>query len=247
MNMDELESAGMLKNDARLIILIPALNEADNIQAVIQGLKGRIQTEIVVIDDCSTDQTVCLAREAGATVLPLAVRLGAWGAIRTGIRYAQKHGFGLVVTMDADGQHLPESLDAIIAPVLANRADVVIGSCTDRGSAARKLTWRFFRRLTGLDIKDLTSGFRAYDQAAISAILSADTALLDYQDIGVLLALRKAGFRIVEEPVPMCARKNGHSRVFSTWWQVLRYLVFTLIICISEVTLPIRNVQRLDS
>ncbi|MFZ3047521.1 MAG: glycosyltransferase, partial [Desulfatirhabdiaceae bacterium] len=90
--MDEFGNAGMLKNDARLIILIPALNEADNIQAVIQGLKQRIRAEIVVIDDCSTDQTVRLAREAGATVLPLAVRLGAWGAIRTGIRYAQQHG-----------------------------------------------------------------------------------------------------------------------------------------------------------
>jgi glycosyltransferase involved in cell wall biosynthesis len=192
----------------------------------------------VVIDDASSDSTAMVAREEGARLLPLLLRLGAWGATRTGIRYANQHSFEIAVTMDADGQHLPGSIGALIDPILSNRADVVIGSCTERGSIPRKLSWLFFRNITGLDVRDLTSGFRAYNAAAISTLMTADTALLDYQDVGILLALNKAGFRILEVPVRMCPRSSGHSRVFSSWWDVFRYLVITLILCFSKADIP---------
>ena len=219
----------------KLAVLIPALNEQENIREVIQGVRKVTTSEIVVIDDASTDSTAEFARREGARVLPLIMGLGAWGATRTGIRYANQHEFEIAITMDADGQHLPDSIDTLIAPILSNRADVVIGSCTERGSIPRKLSWLFFRKITRLDIRDLTSGFRAYNAASMSALMTADTALLDYQDIGVLLALSKAGFRIMEVPVEMCPRKNGHSRVFSSWWDVFRYLVITLILCMSKM------------
>lgn len=220
-------------------ILIPALDEANNIREVIRTVKDTISADIIVIDDASTDATAAIAREEGARVLPLTLRLGAWGAVRTGIRYANARGFDMVVTMDADGQHPPAAIHELIAPIIARQADVVVGSCTERGSAARKLSWLVFRKLTGLDILDLTSGFRAYNAAAISALMTADTALLDYQDIGVLLALTRAGMRVIEVPVKMCPRTNGHSRVFSTWWDVLRYLLITGILCLSKWNLPV--------
>ena len=222
----------------KLAVLIPALNEEKNIREVIQGIRKAITGKIVVIDDASSDSTVMVAREEGAKVLPLLLRLGAWGATRTGIRYANQHFFEIAVTMDADGQHLPGSIGALIGPILSNQADVVIGSCTERGSIPRKLSWLFFRKITGLDVRDLTSGFRAYNAAAISTLMTADTALLDYQDVGILLALNKAGFRILEVPVRMCPRSSGHSRVFSSWWDVFRYLVITLILCLSKVDMP---------
>jgi glycosyltransferase involved in cell wall biosynthesis len=222
----------------KLAVLIPALNEEKNIREVIQGIRKAITGKIVVIDDASSDSTVMVAREEGAKVLPLLLRLGAWGATRTGIRYANQHFFEIAVTMDADGQHLPGSIGALIDPILSNQADVVIGSCTERGSIPRKLSWLFFRKITGLDVRDLTSGFRAYNAAAMSTLMTADTALLDYQDIGVLLELNKAGFRILEVPVRMCPRSSGHSRVFSSWWDVFRYLVITLILCLSKVDMP---------
>ena len=222
----------------KLAVLIPALNEEKNIREVIQGVRKAITGEIVVIDDASSDSTARVAREEGARVLPLLLRLGAWGATRTGIRYASQHRFEIAVTMDADGQHLPDAIAALIDPILSNRADVVIGSCTERGSVPRKLSWLFFRKITGLDVRDLTSGFRAYNAAAMATLMTADTALLDYQDIGVLLALSKAGFRILEVPVRMCPRSSGHSRVFSSWWDVFRYLVITLILCLSKVDMP---------
>jgi glycosyltransferase involved in cell wall biosynthesis len=222
----------------KLAVLIPALNEEKNIREVIRGVKKAITGEIVVIDDASTDSTALVARKEGVKVLPLLLRLGAWGATRTGIRYANNHLYEIAVTMDADGQHLPESIGSLIDPILLNQADVVIGSCTDRGSVPRKISWIFFRKITGLDVRDLTSGFRAYNAAALSVLMTADTALLDYQDIGVLLALNKAGFRILEVPVRMCPRTSGHSRVFSTWWDVFRYLVITLILSLSKVDMP---------
>ncbi len=226
-------------------ILIPALDEAVNIREVIRTVRRTVSADIIVIDDASTDATAAIAREEGARVLPLSLRLGAWGAVRTGIRYANAHRADIVVTMDADGQHPPESICDLTAPIIAREADVVVGSCTGRGSTARKLSWYFFRKLTGLDILDLTSGFRAYNAAAITALMTADTALLDYQDIGVLLALTRAGMRIAEVPVPMCPRANGHSRVFSTWWDVLRYLVITGVLCLSKWGMP--AVREVDS
>jgi hypothetical protein len=225
-------------NEKKLAVLIPALNEEKNIREVILGVKKAITGEIVVIDDASSDATARVAREEGAKVLPLLLRLGAWGAARTGIRYASQRFFEIAVTMDADGQHLPESIAALIDPIRLNQADVVIGSCTERGSAPRKLSWFFFRQITGLNVLDLTSGFRAYNASAMAAVMTADTALLDYQDIGVLLALNKAGFRILEVPVRMCPRSSGHSRVFSSWWDVFRYLVITLILCLSKLNVP---------
>jgi len=218
-----------------LMILIPARDEENNIAAVIQGVKNNVQSEIIVIDDASSDRTACIARSEGARVLPLALHLGAWGAIRTGIRYACHRQYDIAITIDADGQHQPESIRDIIEPIVSDQADVVIGSCIERGSAARKISWLFFRKFTGLNVQDLTSGFRAYNAAAISALISSDTALLDYQDIGVLLALTKAGLRIVEVPVRMCPRASGHSRVFSSWWDVFRYLMLTGILCLSKV------------
>jgi glycosyltransferase involved in cell wall biosynthesis len=222
----------------KLVVLIPALNEEKNIREVIQGVRKAITAEIVVIDDASSDSTAMVARDEGAKVLPLLLRLGAWGATRTGIRYANRHFYEIAVTMDADGQHLPDSIAALIDPILSNQADIVIGSCTERGSVPRKLSWFFFRKITGLEVQDLTSGFRAYNAAAISMLMTADTALLDYQDIGVLLVLSKAGFRILEVPVRMRPRSSGHSRVFSSWWDVFRYLVITLVLCLSKVDMP---------
>jgi glycosyltransferase involved in cell wall biosynthesis len=89
----------------RAVVLIPARNEATTIATVVRHVKTIIDRDIVVIDDASTDATASLARAAGATVLPLPLRLGAWGATQTGIRYALRTGYQIAVTMDADGQH----------------------------------------------------------------------------------------------------------------------------------------------
>lgn len=218
----------------RIVILIPALNEETTIASVVSLIRIHCDAHIVVIDDAGTDRTAQNAFEAGAVVLPLAIRLGAWGAMRTGFRYAKENNFDIVVTMDADGQHRPEHLADLVAPIQKDWADLVIGSCVDRGNWSRKISWRFFRWLTGIDVADLTSGFRAYNRAAVDIVLGSETSLLEYQDIGVLLAAKKAGLRLMEIPVTMCSRQEGESRIYASWLGVLRYMVWTLVFCLSK-------------
>ncbi len=95
---------------ASCMVIIPAHNEVNDVQSVIQQLKQYCSYPIIVVDDASTDGTRSKAREAGAIVIPLLVQLGAWGATQTGLRYAYSKGYQFVITMDADGQHQAASL-----------------------------------------------------------------------------------------------------------------------------------------
>ncbi|MBF0200646.1 MAG: glycosyltransferase family 2 protein [Desulfamplus sp.] len=218
-----------------IVVIIPALDEIATIGHVVRDIKRNISCNVVVVDDGSRDGTGEAALRAGAVVLPHTVRTGAWGAIRTGFRYADKHGYRMAVTMDGDGQHLSSDIHAIINPVASGAADVAIGACPLRASVARQLAWLCLRKLSGLDIADLTSGFRAYNREAYSMLSSSETALLDYQDMGVLMLLRNKGFTITEINVTMCPRASGHSRIFSSWVAVFRYLLLTIILCLAKI------------
>jgi len=218
-----------------LAVLVPAWNEEVTVADVVSKIRNDCQYDVIVINDASTDQTAERAAAAGATVLNLPINLGAWGATQTGIRFALKKGYREVVTMDADGQHLPAAIPDLLAPIAAGEADMVIGSCTQRGSKARKMAWRFFRGMTGLGIEDLTSGFRAYDLPAMKILASKKATLLEYQDVGVLLLLIHAGLRMQEIKVPMRVRVAGSSKIFSSWFKVAEYLLLTLILCTSHI------------
>ena len=216
------------------LIVIPARNEAASIGEVIRAIAEQGAFPVLVINDGSADATVECAQKAGAKVLSLPLPLGAWGAMQTGIRYARRHGYERVVTMDADGQHEPRYLKALLAPLTTGASDVVIGACPGRGSPARRLAWAYFRWLTGFSIEDLTSGFRAYNRRAIELLAGREATLLDYQDMGVLLLLRKAGLKVAELPVAMQPRHVGQSRIFSSWWVVARYMAETTLLCLAH-------------
>ena len=216
-------------------VLIPAWNEEATVADVVSNIRANCPVDIIVINDASTDETADRAAVAGSTVLSLPVNLGAWGATQTGIRFALKKGYRQVVTIDADGQHLPSAIPDLLAPILSGNADMVIGACTERGSHARKVAWRFFRNLTGLEIDDLTSGFRAYNLAAMKILSSKKATLLEYQDIGVLLLLIHSGLKIQEKQVPMRLRVSGSSKIFSSWFKVAEYLIINLILCTSHL------------
>lgn len=215
------------------LVVIPAKNEAGCIGCIVQQLRA-MHLHVLVVNDGSTDATAAEAQAAGAMVLNPCLPLGAWVATQTGIRYALQQGYRCVVTMDADGQHQPEDLAALLAPLQSHQCEVVIGACTMRGSWARHLAWGLFRRLTGLSLADLTSGFRAYTLPALEVLADPEATLLDYQDIGVLLLLRKSGMRIIEVPVAMRPRFDGRSRIFNSWWTVGRYMLETAILCLSR-------------
>ncbi len=219
-----------------VIILIPAKNEAAAIGSVLADIQACFHGTILVIDDASTDNTAELARAAGASVVSLPFSLGAWGAMQTGLRYAKQHRYQVAITMDADGQHEAASISVLLAALQQHQCDVVIGECTARGSLARHFAWAMFRRISGISLEDLTSGLRAYRLPAIRLLASKTATLLDYQDIGVLMLLHRAGLQVREVTISMRPRLDGHSRIFSSWWVVGKYMMHTLILAIAFST-----------
>ena len=219
----------------RPIALIPAHNEAATVGDIVAQVRTLWNCPVVVIDDCSTDATARMARAAGATVLPLTIQLGAWGATQTGLRYALRQGYRTAITLDADGQHAPENIGALLEPLTTGQADVSIGAFPERASCARRFAWSYFRWLTNLELEDITSGFRAYNHAAMTVLASPVASLLDYQDVGVLLILRRRGLRTVEVPVAMQPRAIGASKIFRSWRIVGKYMLQTSLLCIARV------------
>ncbi len=222
---------------------MPAQNEASTIGALIARLKQRYGFDIVVIDDGSTDQTAQIAKDNGAMVLRHIKSLGAWKATQTGIRYAYAKQYQTVITMDADGQHLPEEIETLIEAAKQG-ADVVVGSCVSRGDLMRHVAWRFFRAVSGVNVKDITSGFRLYNLAALRVLSTKEATMLEFQDLGVLLLLRSLSLSIKEVEVKMDERLIGDSRIFGSWYKVLSYMFTTALVCFAKA-IPLRDVRYL--
>jgi len=217
------------------LAIMPARDEAATVGTVVEGVRRTLGCAVLVVDDASSDATSDAARAAGATVLTLPLGLGAWGATQAGIRYARRHGFQNAITLDADGQHLPESLPLLVKAKNETGANVVIGTCTGRLSRAKRIAWQYLRLLTGLKLNDFTSGLRLYDVHAIEVLAGQEASLLDYQDVGVLMLLSRSGLSIAETPVEMVPRRAGHSRVFASWPVVARYMMHTTVLCLAQI------------
>ena len=215
-----------------LLIVIPARDEAATIGQVVGSLIAAGWQHIFVIDDHSSDDTGNIARRAGASVARPLLPLGAWGGMQLGVRHALAHGYQAVITMDADGQHEVHEIPALIAG--SGDADVVIGAHPERASRLRHIAWRWFRAIAGFELRDITSGFRYYNRAAIEILAADEATLLDYQDVGVLLLLRQAGLRIAEVPVSMNIRQVGRSRIFYSWLSVANYMITTTVLCLAR-------------
>lgn len=157
--------------------------------------------------------------------------------MQTGIRYCYVNDYDRVITFDADGQHLPNSITQLVAAQSLSDDDVVIGSCIQRGSGARHVAWRLFRALSCIDVADLTSGLRIYSRAAIAILSSREATLLEYQDVGVLLMLKTFGLSLSEVQVEMLPREDGISRIFHSWGAVCYYMTHTTLLCLSKVKL----------
>ena len=216
------------------VVVIPAHNEEEDIAEVIQSIRQQGDFKIVVIDDVSTDNTIAVAHQTGATVIPLALQLGAWGATQAGLRYALRKNYTYAISMDADGQHLAEFIPVLLDPIIKQEADVTIGACTRRGSFLRRVAWTLMKRISGLRLEDLTSGYRVYDRRAIRRLASWQATLLEYQDVGVLAMLQASDIRIRDVEVKMLPRRHGISRIFYSWTSVAYYMAYTLFLSFTK-------------
>lgn len=223
-----------MSNFNTTLVVVPAHNEALLVGDTVCNIIKATNLPVLVVNDASTDETGLKAKQSGAQVMTLAAQLGAWGATQTGLRYALRHHYSTVITIDADGQHDVQGIKALLHCLERQRADIVIGTCTQRGSVARKTAWVLFRILSGLTISDLTSGFRAYSKESLQILSKYDASGLDYQDIGVLCLLRQAGLTFSEVNVRMYPRRNGKSRIFNSWLSVFKYMLYSTILSICH-------------
>jgi glycosyltransferase involved in cell wall biosynthesis len=206
-------------NRPRVLVVVPAHNEEDSLPATLAEIRAKApDVEVLVVDDGSRDATARIAHESGVRVLRHPVNLGVGGALQTGFRWAFAHGYDIVVQLDADGQHDPGYLGVLLAPVLAGRCDVSIGSrfVSETGYRApwnRRLGMLVFsgvvRLALGRSIADTTSGFRAYNRAVVE-VCQRDFPK-DFPDAPLLIALARRGFRLDEVPVVMRERQAGQS------------------------------------
>lgn len=205
------------------IVIIPARDEETTIAEIVERTRA-LGYPVLVVDDASGDATGAKAAEAGAAVLHLERNLGNLGAIQAGLAQGLEQGYQWLITLDADGQHIPEDIPALVKAI-RGRSSVVIGSCTERGSRMRHIAWRFLRLVSGLKVDDLTSGFKVYPRQAALRLCQYQTSRLTYQDIPVLLRLKSAGFHFLEVKVFMPPRRAGISRVFSSWNKAFSYMI----------------------
>lgn len=226
------EASRSAKNSRDLLIVIPARNEALTIGKVLSSLSATGWNDVLVVNDQSTDETANIAQAHGAQVLSPVLPVGAWGGMQAGIRYALQHGYQAVITMDADGQHEVDEIPTLLK--VREQADLVVGAFPERASRLRQIAWDWFRHLAGFDLRDLTSGFRLYSRQAIEVLASREATLLDYQDLGALLLVRRAGLQIAEVPVTMNTRTIGKSRIFNSWVNVAKYMLATSLLCLAR-------------
>ena len=204
------------------MFVIPALNEAATIAAVVSGARAAAPgAMVVVVDDGSTDRTAERAAGAGAVVLRLPFNCGIGTAVQLGLRFAVAQGAERVVRLDGDGQHDPADAARLLA-ALADGADYALGSrfrggapASWRTSLVRRLGIRWFAaalRLAGArGISDPTSGFFAANVRA--ARFLAEHYASDYPEVDAVVRLARRGFRLVEVPVAMRARGGGVSSI----------------------------------
>jgi len=236
--------------ERRVVALVPAFNEEASIACVVGGIRAAVPgIDVLVIDDGSADDTTAIARAAGARVVRLPFNMGYGVALQTGYKYALREGYDAVVQLDGDGQHETADIPALLAPVTAGAADVVLGSRfigarAYRPPVLRRLGMRVFgtlaRLLGGIRFSDVTSGFQALDRDVVR-FFAGDRYPKDYPDADVLMMVRGAGFRIAEVPVRMYQRTAGAS-MHAGWKPV--YYVFKMLLSMGLTAVRRESFER---
>ncbi len=216
---------------ADIVIIMPALNEADNLPPVLARAPREFDGKtvaIVVVDDGSEDGTSAVAAANGAIPVRTPINVGGGHALQVGFEAARRMGARWVVTMDADGQHRFEDLPPLLAPLLAGTADVVIGSRHLGQSvgheAFRAVGLRIFNAvlsfLTGRHITDCSSGYRGFDLPKLARLKLVQDR---HHTAELIIEAARHGLRILEVPITILPRLHGESKKGTNWLYGFRF------------------------
>lgn len=231
----------------KILIIVPAYNEAENIAYVINDIRKNFQqADILIVNDGSTDETARVAEDLGVKVVTLPFNLGIGAAMQCGYIYAERRSYDIAIQFDGDRQHMADQISILIKPIIENAADIVVGSrFIEKGSYnltfPRFIGIRIFAKLvsllTGKRLTDTTSGFRAVNSSVIK--FYRDNYPDDYPEVEALVLLHKARFRIAEVPVKMEERLGGKSSI--TPFQAFYYMVKVILAILIDI---IKRIER---
>lgn len=232
----------------KVLIIIPAYNEAEGISKLIDNLKGNYsQFDYIIINDGSKDHTKSLCREKKYNVLNLPINLGIGGAVQTGYKYAYENEYDIAVQIDGDGQHNPVYLEKMIQTMAEENADVVIGSRFIKkegfqSSKIRRMGIIFLSGLiklcTGKKVYDVTSGYRVVNKKFIR--IFAEDYPRDYPEPEAIVTAVMWRGKLVEVPVKMNERETGTSSI--NFKRSFYYMIkVTLAIIVRRISYGIRR------
>ena len=223
------DSPGVLASRRRILVIVPAYNEAGAVGNVVNKIQRCLpHVDVLVVNDGSSDSTSAIAERAGAMVLDLPYNMGIGAAMQAGYKFAHRRDYDIAVQCDGDGQHHPSQIKKLIEALMDGDADIVLGS---RYLSSRKFKSTIPRRLgifvfsnvlsliVGQKLTDTTSGFRAVNKEVIESFSVYYPS--DYPEPEALVILHKEGFTINEMPVSMSSRRNGSSSI--TAWKSTYY------------------------
>lgn len=207
--------------EIKSIVIIPAYNEEKSIVKTVQDIcEHAPEFDYVIINDCSTDQTLSVCRKHHLHVLNLPVNLGIGGAVQTGFLYAYKNGYDYAVQFDGDGQHDAQYLQKMRDYMIEQNADMLIGSRFlekegFQSTGMRRFGIRYFsaliKFLTGQKITDPTSGMRMINRDILA--MYSESYPKDYPEPESVVAIINSGKKVMEYPVIMRKRMEGTSSI----------------------------------
>lgn len=224
----------------KVLIIMPAYNEAENIEKVLKEIKKDIDyADILVINDCSTDNTREIVIKNKVKCITNVFNMRYAMAIQTGLKYARDNDYDYVIQMDADGQHIAKEAEKLYHEMKKSKVDIVIGS---RYVKEMGYTCPFFRRVgtkmfeimirmfCHQKIADPLSGFQCLNKRVIEKY-SKIGEYPEYPDANLVIEMLLQGYKIKEVPVKMRLRENGvsmHSGIFKP----IRYMIEQLYACV---------------
>jgi len=225
---------------SRVLIIIPAYNEAENIGPVLDSLKKEVSfADLVVVNDHSSDDTKTIVEKAGVNCVTNIFNMGYAWAIQTGIKYAKLNDYDFAIFMDADGQHLASEAIKLHDAIVKTNSDIVIGSRYLKKTGYkcplfRRIGTKFFeiiiRLFTGKRIADPLSGFQCINKKVIDFWAGCGN-YPEYPDASLLIEMILRGYKITEISVKMKNRESGAS-MHSGIWKPIKYMTTQFYTCI---------------